>query len=85
MDCTQDKTGRRGVTYRLHFVMQQDTAEFDAEESYLFRERLTRQAAVLPGGLANESLAESESASSRYGAKHRTTIIGAVVESVEDK
>ena len=27
-----DKTGRRGYTYRMHVVMQQETAEFEAEE-----------------------------------------------------
>ena len=85
-----DKSGRNGVTYRLHFVMQRDTAELDAEESHRFREHFTRRSLEFPSPGAALALgarsttSESESATSRFGAKHRTSIVGSIVESVED-
>ena len=73
-----DKTGRRGFTYRLHFVMQRHTASFDASESYHFHNVLTRPK------LGPEREMESEQVESSYSSKHKATMVCSVLEGAED-
>ena len=90
-----DKSGRNGLTYRLHFVMQRDQASLDASEAYDYSEYLVRKS--LDGVAFNsecncasfgmgmrEEKTQTERLASAYAAKHRSSIVGSVIESVED-
>ena len=74
----QDKAGYDGFTWRLHFILQRDTAEMDAFESYMKWQEMKRMCGN------QEFDFGTEKAQMEYFSKHGTSIVGAVVEGAED-